>query len=195
MQTETHPWSWYHPSGAETIIIGTFPPTLRNWSYDFFYPNKNNFFWKIMAKIAGRELQSFSGEKAVDERKKILDQLMIGVSDMGKVIRRINNTSMDEDLEIIEYMDVCKILEENPSIKKIIFTSSSGKSSAIKWFKDYLSTLGIDYKIPKGSRPLKSLVNIHGRNLEVVLLYSTSPRAVASISFEKLVELYTSEIK
>jgi G:T/U-mismatch repair DNA glycosylase len=51
MQQEIHPWNWYCPSEAKSLIIGTFPPTLRNWSFDFFYPNKNNYFWKIMARI------------------------------------------------------------------------------------------------------------------------------------------------
>ena len=195
MQIETHPWNWYLPSGAKTIIIGTFPPTLRNWSYDFFYPNKNNYFWKIMSKIAGIELQSFSGNEAVEERKEILNQLMLGVSDMGKVIRRTKDSSMDEDLEVVEYMDVFQILKENPAVDKIIFTSSSGKSSAIRWFKDYLASKEIIYKIPKGTRPLKSVLDINGRLIEIVLLYSTSPRAGAAISFDKLVELYRSEIK
>jgi len=195
MQIETHPWNWYLPADAKTIIIGTFPPTLRNWSYDFFYPNKNNYFWKIMSKIAGVELQSFSGNEAVEERKEILNQLMLGVSDMGKVIRRTKDSSMDEDLEVVEYMDVFQILKENPTVDKIIFTSSSGKSSAIRWFKDYLASKEIIYKIPKGKRPLKSVLDINGRLIEIVLLYSTSPRAGAAISFDKLVELYRSEIK
>jgi G:T/U-mismatch repair DNA glycosylase len=191
---ENHPWNWYLPSGAKTIIIGTFPPVVRNWSYNFFYPNKNNYFWKIMAEIANRELDCFSGDEAVKERKEILKQLQTGLSDMGKIIRRTKDSSLDENLEIVEYMDIFQILEENPFVNKIIFTSSSGKSSAIKWFKDYLSGKGIDYKIPKGQRPLKSQVNMSGKIIDVVLLYSTSPRAGASISYKKLVELFKNEI-
>jgi G:T/U-mismatch repair DNA glycosylase len=192
---EKHPWNWYLPFGAKTIIIGTFPPTVRNWSYDFFYPNKNNYFWKIMAEIAGRKLCYVSGNEAVIERKEILNQLQTGLSDMGKIIRRTKNSSLDENLEVVEYMDIFQLLDENPFVNKIIFTSSSGKSSAIKWFKDYLFGKGIDYKIPKGQRPLKSQVNMNGKMIDVVLLYSTSPRAGASVSFEKLVTLFEKEIK
>jgi G:T/U-mismatch repair DNA glycosylase len=195
MQQEIHPWNWYCPPGAETVIIGTFPPTLRNWSYDFFYPNKNNYFWKIMARIAHRELEWLSGDEAVIERKKILDQLGVGLSDMGKIIRRTSNNSLDENLEVIEYMDIFQLLDENPAIDKIIFTSSSGKSSAIRWFKNYLATQGISFSIPKGQRPLKSALEINGRKMEVVLLYSTSPRAGAAISFDNLVKLFEDEVK
>jgi G:T/U-mismatch repair DNA glycosylase len=191
---EKHPWNWYLPSNAKTIIIGTFPPVIRNWSYDFFYPNKNNYFWKIMAKIADRELRYFSGNEAVRERKEILDQLQTGLSDMGKIIRRTKNSSLDENLEVVEYMDIFQLLDENPFVNKIIFTSSSGKSSAIKWFKDYLSGKGVCYKIPKGQRPLRSLIDANGKRINIVLLYSTSPRAGAAVSFEKLVTLFENEI-
>ena len=194
MHEEIHPWKWYVPAGAKSIIIGTFPPTFRNWSYNYFYPNKNNFFWRILARIAGKPLQYFSGEEAVEERRNILDQLKIGVSDMGKIIRRTDGNSSDENLEIVEYMDIFRILEENPSLRKIIFTSSTGKSSAIGWFKSYLALRGINFRIPKGKRPLQTTVQIAGKDIEVVLLYSTSARAGATISLEALTELFRNEV-
>ncbi|MDR1436532.1 MAG: hypothetical protein LBI65_00265 [Candidatus Symbiothrix sp.] len=194
MKQEIHPWNWYCPEDAKTLIIGTFPPTLRNWSFDFFYPNKNNYFWKVMAGIANWELCYSVGIEAIEERKEILRQLKTGVSDMGKVICRKAGNSLDQNLEIVEYMDIFRLLRENPSIRKIIFTSSSGTSSAIRWFKNYLSLLKIDFKIPKGKRPLRTSVVIQGRSLEIVLLYSTSPLAGATIAFNRLVELYKNEI-
>ena len=99
MHEEIHPWDSYVPAGAKSIIIGTFPPMLRNWSYDFFYPNRNNYFWRIMSRIAGSPLQYFSGAKAVEERKNMLNQLGVGVSDMGKVICRTDENSSDENLK------------------------------------------------------------------------------------------------
>jgi G:T/U-mismatch repair DNA glycosylase len=194
MQQEIHPWKWYLPPESKTLIIGTFPPTFRNWSFDFFYPNKNNYFWKIMAEITNRKLQYFSGAEAVKERKEILQQLETGVSDMGKIIRRKAGNSLDQNLEIIEYMDIFQILQENPLVQKIIFTSSSGTSSAIRWFKEYLFLRKIDFKIPKGKRPLRTSIVIQGKSIEIVLLYSTSPRVGSAISFSRLVELYKNEI-
>jgi G:T/U-mismatch repair DNA glycosylase len=191
---EKHPWNWYVPSGATTVIIGTFPPTRRNWSYDFFYPNKNNYFWRIMAALAGRELQHFSGAKAVEERKAILDQLHTGVSDMGKTIRRRDDNSLDENLQIVEYMDIFRLLDENPSVRKILFTSSSGQSSAVRWFTDYLALHGIRFRLPKGRRPLRYPLEWPGRDIEVVVLYSTSARVGATVSFDTLTELYGQEI-
>jgi G:T/U-mismatch repair DNA glycosylase len=194
MHEEVHPWNWYVPEGAKSIIIGTFHPTLRNWSYNFFYPNKNNYFWRIMARIAGKSLQYFVGEEAVAERKMILGQLGIGLSDMGKIIRRTAGSSSDENLEIVEYMDIFRILEENLSLQKIIFTSSTGKSSAIGWFKSYLTVHGLVFQIPKGKRPLRTFVRMVDRDIEIVLLYSTSARIGATISMDVLTELYKNEI-
>ena len=187
---ETHLWKWYIPSGAKTVIIGTFPPVRRNWSFDFFYPNKNNYFWRVLAALDGQELQYFSGKEAVTERKALLDRLQVGLSDMGQVICRKKDNSMDENLHIVKYMDILQLLDENPSVSKLVFTSSSGKTSAARWFKNYLTMQGIRYKIPKGKRPLRSRLELQGRSVEIVLLYSTSPRVGAMIPFDKLVELF-----
>ena len=195
MQEEIHPWNWYVPNGAKTVIIGTFPPTRRNWSFDFFYPNKNNYFWKLIARIADRPLLFLSGEEAVNERKELLNRLKLGVSDMGQIIRRKTGNSLDQNLEIVAYMDIFKLLRENPSVRKLIFTSSSGKSSAIGWFKDFLLQHQILFKIPQGKRPLRTMLSINGKLLEIVVLYSTSPRAGASVSFDTLAELFAMEVK
>ena len=194
MQEEIHPWNWYIPFDAKAVVIGTFPPARRVWSFDFFYPNKNNYFWKIIARIAGRTLHYYFGEEAVNERKELLDHLKLGVSDMGQTIRRKTDSSLDQNLEIVKYMDIFKLLQENSSVRKLIFTSSSGKSSAIGWFKEYLLLYQIPFKIPQGKRPLRTTITIHGKLLEIVLLYSTSPRAGAAVSFDVLTELYANEI-
>ena len=195
MQEEIHPWNWYIPQEAKTVVIGTFPPTRRNWSFDFFYPNKNNYFWKLMARIADRPLLCPSGEDAVNERKDLLNHLKLGVSDMGQIIRRKTDSSLDQNLELVASMDIFKLLQENPSVSKLIFTSSSGKSSAIGWFKEYLHRHQIPFKIPQGKRPLRTTVIINGKCFEIVLLYSTSPRAGASVSFDALTELFANEVK
>lgn len=191
---EQHPWNWYGPADSKTLLVGTFPPTQRNWSFDFFYPNKRNFFWKIISNITGRELIHATGEAAVTERKTLLNELKITITDMGKSIVRRDNNSLDENLEALEYMDIFRILEERPSIKKIIFTSSSGKVSAAKWFLNYLETRGIKHRYPKTPKPVKSELVINGRSIELVILFSPSARAANRISFEQLVALYRDEL-
>lgn len=191
---ETHPWKWFIPGGSKVLIVGTFPPTKRNWSYNFFYPNKRNLFWPMMARVAGKELQFFSGDEAVLERKQIMVQLQTGITDMGLEISRDKSNSSDDNLQVSAFMDILGLLNENPFIKKLIFTSSSGKSSAAAWFLQYLKSRNILHSFKKGERPLKSEILIVGRLIELVILYSPSPRAANRISFDKLVELYANEI-
>ncbi len=194
-KTEMHPWKWYAPEKSRTLIVGTFPTSKRNWSYDFFYPNTANLFWKVMSSIAVSELQNFSGEAAVTERKIILKKIAVAVTDMGNNVIRIDNSSLDEKLIAIEYMNIFTILKENPSINKIILTSSSGKVNAVKWFSEFLKTENIIHKFPKGKKPIRSEIKFNDKIIKIVILYSPSRRAANRISFETLVEMYKAEIE
>jgi len=193
-QEEFHPWKWFVPKKATTLMIGTFPPAKRNWSYDFFYPNKQNLFWNIMAAVAGIELKHFSGEEAVNERKNILGFLNVAITDMGNKIIRNNNSSLDENIFPLEFMDIFKILDENPQLNKLVFTSSSGPSSAAKWFIQYLKSKNIEHKFPSGPKPLKSGIHYKERKVDLLILYSPSRRASNRISFELLFAMYKSAI-
>lgn len=191
---ERHPWDWYGPQDSRTLVVGTFPPTRNNWSFDFFYPNKRNFFWRILSEISGKELKYVSGLEAVQERKNILDHLKITVTDMGRTIARRDNNSRDENLHPIAYMDILEILEERPWIRKIIFTSSSGKASAARWFQDYIGLRGIRHRFPRGPKPIRSQLQVNGRIIDLAVVYSPSARAANRISFERLTALYREEI-
>ncbi|MNE94434.1 hypothetical protein D3C80_1923940 [compost metagenome] len=91
-------------------------------------------------------------------------------------------------------MNIFQILDENPGIEKLIFTSSSGKVSAVKWFTEFLESQGIKHRFPTGKKPIRSSIDYRGRTIQLVILYSPSPRAANRISFEDLVELYKREI-
>ncbi|MDR0560075.1 MAG: hypothetical protein LBG92_07880 [Prevotellaceae bacterium] len=186
---ELHPWMWFAPENSEVLIVGTFPTAERNRAYDFFYPNIANRFWKIMSRLSGIELQYFAGNDAVNERKNILRQLKVAVTDMGKTVLRHDGSSLDEKLVPVEYMDILGIVDKNPRITKLLFTSDK----AAKWFDRYLSEKNIRHKFPVAKRPVNSVIEYKNIKLKLAILYSPSPRA-ASITFEKLVEIYGSYI-
>jgi G:T/U-mismatch repair DNA glycosylase len=192
---ETHPWKWFAPKNCRTLIVGTFPTAKKNWSFNFFYPNKLNLFWPLMSVITKTGLKHISGEGAVTERKKILELLNVAITDMGYEIIRKEDSSLDEKLIPVQYMDIFQILIENSEINKIIFTSSSGPVSASKWFIEYLISKNIIHKFPKGRKPLKSEFYFQDRLIRLIILYSPSRRAANRISFDKLVEMYENEIK
>lgn len=193
-EIETHPWNWYVPAESRTMIIGTFPSALKNRKYDFYYPNPANLFWRMMADIAETDLKHFSGAEAVQERKDILEKLSVAITDMGKVIVRYNGSSLDEHLQVKHFMEIFTILKENPSIRKIIFTSSSGPSSASNWFIEYLKTMKHDFRFPKGKKPIHAEIEFEDRIIKLVIAYSPSPRAANRISFAKLTDMYRNEI-
>lgn len=192
--TEQHPWNWYGQHNSKTLIVGTFPPTQHNWSFDFFYPNKRNLFWKVIATILNRPFIFETGTPAVNERKEALDQLQISITDMGKAIQRTAGNSLDENLHPVAFMDIFSILEEQPMIDTIIFTSSSGKVSAAKWFEDYCIANGIFIKLNKAPKPAYTYMEYHNRMIKLVVLYSPSAPAANRIDFDSLVDLYKNEI-
>lgn len=194
-QQETHPWKLFAPQNSRTLIVGTFPTAKKNWAFDFFYPNKLNLFWLVISKVLKHELKHFSGAEAVEERKTLLELLNLAITDMGSEIMREDDSSLDEKLTVIQYTDILHILNENPKISKVIFTSSSGPVSASKWFMEYLRSKNISYKFPKGLKPLKSELQFQGKLIKLVILYSPSRRASNRISFDKLVEMYENEIR
>jgi len=91
-------------------------------------------------------------------------------------------------------MNIFQILGENPTINKIIFTSSSGKVSAAKWFSNFLKEQNINHKFPNDKKPIRSVLQHKGKKIQLVILYSTSRIAANRISFDKLVEMYRNEL-
>lgn len=143
-----------------------------------------------MAAIAGRTLDQFNGDEAVEQRKNILHDLKCGITDMGHTIRRMNNNSLDENLEIIEFMDLLHLIETHKEIERVIFTSSSGKSSALGWFLQYLRKKDLTVKFPKGPKPWESVIEVDGRAVKLFVLLSPSPRVYHRYGMDRLVELY-----
>lgn len=129
---ERHPWPPYIPDGAEYLFLGTFPPKPERWSMPFFYPNKINDFWRVMGIIFlgdrdalwDKELKRFklAGIKALLEREKI------ALWDTAMAVRRLKDNASDKFLEIVEPIDLARLLDEYPSISQVITTGEKATS-------------------------------------------------------------------
>jgi G:T/U-mismatch repair DNA glycosylase len=174
------------------LFIGTFPTAAKNRAFEFFYPNRSrSAFWKILSSVAGVDLDlQNTGEAAVTVRKKILDCLKAGVTDMGLEVIRAGESSRDEHLKVLKYVNVLGLLEDHPNINTIILTSSSGPENAARWFKLYLKQEGIVFQIPKGRKPQQTSLMIKGRIVRVAIVLSPSSRCVNRYSLSYLVEMY-----
>jgi G:T/U-mismatch repair DNA glycosylase len=192
---EPLPWSEYIPMNADKLILGTFPTKKGNRDFEFFYPNKNNNFWKVLARIAEIKLSDFDETEkgkasAIEERKKILDKLNLGITDIGAKVFRHNDSSLDNALFPVEFTDIFQIITENPKIENVILTSSSKGHSVLSWFNTYCSMNDITLLVDKKSKefPKRTTINVSGKKINIIIVYSTS--RLAGKSEDLLTEQY-----
>ena len=172
----------------KTLVLGTYPPHEDQRDFPFYYPNNVNHFWKILAEIANQPLKEWKLAPAVQERKALMTKLLVGVQNVGRVIERVDKSALDQNITILEYQDILKIFSENPSLRKILLTGYSGRTSTYRSFVTYLKLNGIEYSKPEAIKAGHEFTIYWERPLTCVLGNSTSPTARRSgVTFEKLV--------
>lgn len=190
---ETHPWQPFIPTNADKLILGTFPTAEANrGTYEFFYPNPNNDFWRVLFQSAGKNLDDYKEAEPIEIRKKILTDLNLGIGDIGKKILRQKDSSKDDNLFPIEYTDIFLILETHPTINKIIITSSSGCNSVLSWFHHYCILNGHNFIIPKDKLPITTKLIFKSREIKIEII--SSPSRLSPIKSDKLLEMYRNAI-
>ncbi len=185
-----HPWKEYIPEDANKLILGTFPPRKEQWDFDFYYPNKKNKFWKVLAEIAGYKLKDFNESisdkvQEVEEKKYILRLLKLGITDIALKIIRQKNSSLDQNLFLLEFRDIFQILDQNPKIQTLILTSSSNGNSVLTWFEIYskLNNIALKWKLRKQEFPKEAEISIQGKDIQIKIVNSTSGTAGKSLDF------------
>lgn len=188
---EPHAFGTYAPSGAEILIIGTFPTHKRNREFEFFYPNKQNVFWEILANIYNYNFQHPKDKKAVEERKAFAKQHKIALTDMLSQAIREKDISGDNQLIPLELMDILAILKANKAVRRIILTSRSGKNSALNLFKCHLINNRIAFfESSEQDKIIFGHFENFGNNYEVIVPYSPSPRVKGPYGIDYLIEMY-----
>lgn len=190
IEPEPHAFGTFVPPGAEILIIGTFPTHKRNWAFEFFYPNKLNLFWELLSNTYNYQFKFLKGENAVTERKAFAANHKIALTDMLAKAIRVNHGSSDNQLIPVELMNIMSILEANPSIRRIILTSRSGKNSALILFKSYLIANNIAFFESKRDQFIVGHFEMFKKTYEVLVPYSPSPQVYRSQGKEILTEMY-----
>ena len=133
---ETHPFEAFVPKGIEYLIIGSFPGREHTQSPvpegQWFYGARRNQFWKILEDVYGRELRNRT------EKEALFTELRMGITDVVKSAVRLQNTNMDQNLDIIEYNHerIGAILKKK-TLKKVFFTSRFVEKVFKREFPDY----------------------------------------------------------
>src|SRR5882762_4800908 len=123
---ETHPFGNFVPPNAQCLVLGSFPTHNKNWRFNSFYPGRANFFWRMLSEIYHHKFNHTSGDEAGKERLALCAEKGIAISDtIYRAQRKIATSSKDSDLEVIEKMDILKILRQHKTIHTVILTGSS----------------------------------------------------------------------
>lgn len=186
---EPLPWPEYIPKKAGKLILGTFPTKEKLRAFEFFYPNLNNPFWEILSSIADHTIKHWDKtDETVEERKKILRKLKLGITDMGARVLRLKESSADSALFPIEFTDIFGLLTAHENIDTLIVTSSSTGHSVFNWLKDYCALNKIKIKKPKDTLPWKLEIPWKNRTIKVIAVCSPSRQAARDIN--ELKEMY-----
>lgn len=128
---ESHPLEPFLPPEGRILFLGSFPPPKARWSMEFFYPNRNNDFWRIQGLLHfgdARHFESSDGKRF--DRDRIVgfcrEQGLAFFDTAVKVCRWKGNAS-DEFLEILEPADLAGMLSRMPLCGTVVTTG--GKAS------------------------------------------------------------------
>lgn len=132
---EDHPFPLFLPINAKLLMLGSFPPPQRRWSMDFYYPNMQNDMWKIFGLVFYDNKDYFihPSTKTFDKERIVnfLSDKGIALGDMGmKVIRKKENAS-DQFLEIIEVLDIEKVLSSLNKCNNIAVTGQKATDTLL----------------------------------------------------------------
>jgi hypoxanthine-DNA glycosylase len=136
---ETHPFEAFVPKGIEYLIVGSFPGREHTQSPvpegQWFYGARRNQFWKILEEVYDRELKHRS------EKEALFTELRMGITDVIRRAMRLENTNLDQNLDIIEYNHdrIGEILKKK-TLKKVFFTSRFVEKVFKQAFPDYPNT-------------------------------------------------------
>lgn len=180
-----------YSSGATKLLLGTFPTKKTERRFEFFYSSARNRFWEVISGLTGIACQHFYDTAAVKERQRLLDQLKLGLTDIGQRIYRQKESSLDHHLFPIEFNDIFSLLEKHRSIHTLIVSSSSGGNSVLSWFEGYCDLNGVKLKIRGKAIPRHTEIIVANRRIRVIVSYSTSG-TFRKLNLAELIEHYRS---
>ena len=183
---EYHPLRPFLPGNAQVLFLGSFPPQLKRWCFDFFYPNYGNDHWRIEGQIFFDDRNHFADTVAkrfkLDEVVAFCQEKGIAFFDTSTAVRRLQDNASDKFLEVVEATDIRALIEQLPHCKAVVTTGEKATETIC-------SSLNIP-AIPKvnTSVPIPDIYNKEGDGLLLYRLPSSS-RAYP-LPFDKKVEAY-----
>ena len=173
-----HPWLKKYPIKSESkyLIIGTHPPMPYCGKLEFYYGNMSEF-WRFLDKVYPNNKLYLNGCPDINDVLNFLDKSKISITDLV-YISEIEKFSTDSEMGKIKKENLSPYLRkwlEESSIEIIYFTSFGGSNSAKnlfkKWYRREFN------KICRISSNHKNSIEIFGRSIQLIDLFSPSPSA------------------
>ena len=123
---ERHPWPPFMPRDARLLMLGTFPPKPERWSMPFYYPNRINDFWRICGMVFYGNRDHFWNEAERRFRQADIERMLterrIALWDTGMAVRHLRDNASDKFLEIVEEIELERVLAEYATIEAVVTT-------------------------------------------------------------------------
>ncbi|MBP1539411.1 MAG: uracil-DNA glycosylase family protein [Prevotella sp.] len=138
METERHPLQPFLPEHARMLMLGSFPPARKRWSMEFFYPNFQNDFWRIMGLCFFDDKNHFVDDEHHTFRLPLIRSFLtshgIAIFDTATEVIRLKNTASDKDLEVITPTPLDELLDNLPECVAIVTTGEKSTGLACNYF-------------------------------------------------------------
>ena len=129
---ERHPFQPFLPANAKVLMLGSFPPQDKRWDMPFYYPNRQNDFWRIIGIIFFQDKNQFidvEGHFKQQDIMAFLQEKGIALYDTATAVRRLQDNASDKFLEVVEPTDIDTLLQQIPQCNTIVTTGE--KATAV----------------------------------------------------------------
>ncbi|MDO4434166.1 MAG: uracil-DNA glycosylase family protein [Alysiella sp.] len=138
-ETETHPLPPFLPENAKILMLGSFPPPKHRWKMDFYYPNFNNDMWRVFGLVFFDDKDYFVdlANKTFHENKirDFLNEKGIAIYDTAYQVQRLQDNAADKFVQIVEAVDLTKLLAQIPYCQTIITTGELATQTLLAHFR------------------------------------------------------------
>lgn len=119
---------------SEVVLLGTLPGA-SSLQKGFYYADESNYFWEFFSEYAGCDKP-----ESLDDVENILKKLKVAVWDVYESAIREDEeqkaTSKDSDIELVEWNDIPKFLNEYPNIKRVGVLGKKAYEDFVRKFPD-----------------------------------------------------------
>jgi len=158
-EIERHPLRPFLPEGAQLLMLGSFPPPKRRWSFDFFYPNRSNMMWEIFGLVffgdSQRLVDAPNKTFRLEDIRALLKERGIAIFDTACAVRRLSGNASDKDLEIVEKTDIPLLLSQIPLCHDIVCTGQKSFSVLTDDYGVPIPAMGSYNEFTLAGRPMR----------------------------------------